>query len=61
MANFEVLVSRVNDVQNHPNADRLSLIKINDYICVSAKLENGDNRYSINDIVTGKQIGRAHV
>lgn len=51
MSDFEVLVESVSDVTNHPNADRLSLVKIRDYLCVSAKLEDGSHRYKPGDKV----------
>lgn len=51
MAEFKVEVTRVLDVQDHPNADRLSLISIKGYTCISAKLEDGSHRYQINDLV----------
>ena len=51
MSKFEVLVSRVKKVENHPNADRLSLVYINDYRCVSAKLNDGSPRYKEGELV----------
>lgn len=51
MAKFEVKVVRINDVKDHPNADRLSLIKIGGYNVISAKMENGDHRYKVGDLV----------
>lgn len=51
MANFEVLVEVVKDVYDHPNADRLSIVKIRDYNCVSAKLEDGSHRYEKDELV----------
>lgn len=51
MANFEVLVEVVSDVSDHPNADRLSIVKIRDYNCISAKLEDGTHRYKKGDSV----------
>lgn len=51
MANFEVLISRIKEVSDHPNADKLSLVKIQDYTCISAKLEDGSHRYKVDNLV----------
>lgn len=51
MSTFEVPVVRVDDIFDHPNADRLSIVKIKGFNCVTAKLENGSNRYSKGDLV----------
>lgn len=51
MANFEVLVETVGEVSNHPNADRLSLVQIRGFTCISAKLEDGSHRYTRGDLV----------
>ena len=51
MAEFEVLIERVASVADHPNADRLSLVGIRGYTCVSAKLEDGSHRYKPGDLV----------
>lgn len=55
MSNFKVeLVEITNPPYDHPNADRLSIIQIFDYICISAKVErNGvlEHRYSVGDKV----------
>lgn len=51
MSKFEVLVERVDDVLDHPNADRLNLVKIRGYHCVSAKLDDGSHRYKPGDVV----------
>lgn len=51
MANFEVLVEAVKEVYDHPNADRLSIVKIRDYNCISAKLEDGSHRYEVGELV----------
>lgn len=37
MSTFKVEVVKVTSVENHPNADRLDLISINDWKCVTAK------------------------
>ena len=51
MAEFEVLIESVASVEDHPNADRLSLVGIRGYKCVSAKLEDGSHRYKVGDRV----------
>jgi RNA ligase (TIGR02306 family) len=51
MAEFEVKVVRVANVTNTPNSDRLTNVQIADYICVSAKLEDGTPRYKAGDAV----------
>jgi RNA ligase (TIGR02306 family) len=51
MSKFEVLIERVSNVRDHPNADRLSLLNINGYTCISAKLEDGSHRYKDGDPV----------
>jgi RNA ligase (TIGR02306 family) len=37
MSTFKVEAVKIDDVQVHPNADKLELLKINDWQCVSAK------------------------
>ena len=51
MSKFEVLVEEVSRVEDHPNADRLSLVGVRGYNCVSAKLEDGSHRYKVGDKV----------
>lgn len=51
MSEFEVKVVRINDVYDHPNADRLSIVKIGGYECISGKLEDGSPRYKAGDLV----------
>lgn len=51
MSNFEVLVEDVQEVLEHPDADRLSLVRINGFYVVSAKLEDGSPRYKVGDLV----------
>ena len=50
---FETKIMAVEAVTDHPNADRLSIIKLKgyDYKIVSAKLEDGSNRYQPYDWV----------
>ena len=45
MAKFEVLVKKIDDIYDHENADKLSIVKIGGYNCISAKLEDGSHRY----------------
>lgn len=52
MSGFAVkVVAITNPVEDHPNADRLSVIKIGGYVCVSAKLDDGSHRYNTGDLV----------
>lgn len=47
MAEFSVRIVRIAEpVVDHPNADRLSLVKIGGYTCISAKNELGLHRYA---------------
>jgi RNA ligase (TIGR02306 family) len=52
MSSFEVLVYKIKEpVIDHPDADRLSIIQIEGYLCISAKLEDGSHRYKQGDLV----------
>jgi len=51
MAKFEVPVVRVRAVEKHPNADRLDIVRIGDYNCISNKKEDGTSRYAPGDLV----------
>lgn len=52
MSDFAVKVVEItNEVEHHPDADRLSLIQIGGYTCISAKLEDGSHRYNVGDLV----------
>lgn len=51
MSTFEVPIVQVSRVENHPNADRLSLVYFRDFITISAKTEYGDHRYNKGDLV----------
>lgn len=51
MAKFEVPVVRVRAVEKHPNADRLDIVRIGDYNCISNKKEDGSSRYAPGDLV----------
>lgn len=46
MSTFEVLIRTVDDVLDHPNADRLSLLRILGYEAIAAKNEDGSHRFS---------------
>lgn len=46
MPKFEVPILPIDKVENHPEADRLSLNHIRGYVLVSNKLEDGSHRYS---------------
>lgn len=51
MATFGVFVCRISDVYNHPDADKLTIVKVNDFTCISNKLEDGSWRYQKGDLV----------
>jgi len=51
MSTFSVQVVKIDSVEHHPDADRLSIIKIGGYNCISAKLEDGSHRYAAGDLV----------
>lgn len=51
MAEFEVKIVRVDDVIEHPDADRLTIVKIGGYRCIANKLEDGTWRYQKGDLV----------
>jgi RNA ligase (TIGR02306 family) len=50
---FSCPVVRVAEVINHPNADRLSIVKLEGlgYLCIANKLEDGSPRYQPGDFV----------
>lgn len=50
MANFEVKVVEIDEVYEHPNADRLTIVKIGGYTCVANKHQDGSWRYSAGDL-----------
>ena len=52
MSKFSCPVLAVEAVGNHPNADRLSLVKLRgvDHTCISAKLEDGSHQYKPGDL-----------
>ena len=45
MATFGVNVVKIDDVKDHPNADKLSLIQIGGYNCIAQKREDGTHKY----------------
>jgi len=52
MADFRVLVRRISQpVENHPNADRLTIIRMDGYVCIANKKEDGSWRYNEGDYV----------
>jgi len=52
MSDFAVEVVRITDpVIDHPNADRLNLVQIGGYTCITNKLEGGVARYKQGDLV----------
>jgi RNA ligase (TIGR02306 family) len=51
VAEFEVKVVRIDDVIEHPNADRLTIVKIGGYTCIANKHEDGSWRYKPGDAV----------
>lgn len=51
MSEFEVLVEQIVSVENHPNADRLTINKVRGYNLISNKLEDGTPRYKTGDWV----------
>lgn len=51
MSKFSVPVVKIKKVENHPDADRLSLVYVMGFVCIAAKLENGQHRYTEDDYV----------
>lgn len=53
MSTFACPVVRVASVEDHPNADRLNIVRLEGlgYICISGKLEDGTPRYKAGDWV----------
>lgn len=51
MSEFETPVCEIVSVVDHPNADRLSIVTVRGYECISAKLEDGSHRYKPGDLV----------
>lgn len=51
MSKFEVKVSKINKVEDHPNADRLAVVTIGGYRCIANKNHDGTWRYQTGDLV----------
>lgn len=51
MATFEVPVVRIDDVTDHPDADRLTIVHIGGYRCIANKHNDGSWRYQPGDPV----------
>lgn len=51
MADFAVRVLPVQNVRDHPDADRLSIMDVLGFVTISAKLEDGSHRYQDGDLV----------
>lgn len=51
MASFSVNVLRIDAVEDHPGADRLSICSILGYKAITAKNEDGSHRYAAGDLV----------
>ncbi len=51
MSTFEVLVREIDDVIEHPNAERLNIVKILGYDAITNKTEDGSPRYKKGDLV----------
>lgn len=51
MTTFGCTVVEIDAVEHHPNADRLSIVRIGGFNAISAKLEDGSHRYKAGDRV----------
>jgi RNA ligase (TIGR02306 family) len=51
MSEFVCEVMRIDAVEQHPNADRLKIVKIRGFNCISGDLEDGTARYKAGDLV----------
>ena len=51
MSNFEVLVRAIDDIYDHPNADRLSIVKVLGYEAITAKNEDGTHRFAKGEAI----------
>lgn len=51
MSEFKCEVVKVDDVIKHPNADRLTIVKIKGFNCISNLKEDGSRRYNPGDLV----------
>ena len=51
MATFEVKIVEIDDIVDHPNANRLTVVTIGGYTCIANKLDDGTWRYVAGDLV----------
>ena len=51
MSDFRCEVVKIDDVVQHPNADRLKICKIRGFNCITSDLEDGSPRYKAGDYV----------
>lgn len=51
MSTFQVPILRIDDVYDHPNADRLSIVRVRGYECVAGKLEDGTHRFAKGEAI----------
>jgi RNA ligase (TIGR02306 family) len=51
VSSFEVLVREVDDVIDHGNADRLSIVKVLGFEAITAKLEDGSHRFKPGELI----------
>lgn len=51
MSDFTCEVMRVDDVIKHPDADRLTIVKVRGYNCIANLKEDGSYRYNKGDLV----------
>ena len=51
MSTFEVKVVKVDSVEKHPDADRLTIVSIAGYKCISNLKDDGTWRYNAGDLV----------
>ena len=51
MSTFEVLVREIDDVIEHPNADRLNIVRVLGYNAITNKREDGTPRYRKGDLI----------
>jgi len=51
MSTHSCPLTKVLSVRDHPNADRLSIVEVLGYQCITGKLEDGSHRYKEGDYV----------
>jgi RNA ligase (TIGR02306 family) len=52
MSSFAVKVIQITQpVEEHPNADKLNIVKIDGFTLIAGKLEDGSPRYKVGDVV----------